>query len=66
VRSNNAVNADARASTVPCICFPARAGYWERWRHVPTSLQCPVCGFNVGFEAWKGYCGVGRLITMEK
>jgi hypothetical protein len=35
-------------------------------RHVPTSLQCPVCGFNLGFEAWKGYCGVGRLITMEK
>jgi len=34
-------------------------------RDVPTSLQCPLCGFNLGFESWK-YCGVGRLITMEK
>jgi hypothetical protein len=30
VRSNNPVNAEARASTALCVCFHARAGYWER------------------------------------
>jgi len=30
VRSNSPVNADARASAVPCGGWWARAGYWER------------------------------------
>ena len=36
--SNHPVNADARARVVPCTGFRARAGYWERWANMPSSL----------------------------